>query len=46
MRDREYSFLVRTSNINQKEVFFMSVLPKEVAQEIIKGNNFQSVLYT
>jgi len=42
MRDRKYSFLVRISNINQKGVFFMSVLPKEVVQEIIKGNNFQN----
>jgi len=41
MRDRKYSFLVRISNVNQKGVFFMSVLPKEVIQKIIKSNNFQ-----
>jgi len=39
MRDRKYSFLARIGNINQKGVFFMSVLPKEVVQEVIKGNN-------
>jgi len=35
MRDRKYSFLVRINNTNQKRVFFMSVLPKEIVREII-----------
>jgi hypothetical protein len=42
MKHRKYSFMVKNLSINQRGVFFMSVLSKELVQEIIEENDFKS----